>query len=56
MSEEKRMIPEEYAKRALEEQREYYEDKLKEKPNAIQIIAFGVSCFSLGFSLAKLFI
>lgn len=56
MLEEEKMIPETFAERALNEQREYYEDKLKEKPSAIQILALGVSCFSLGFSLAKLFI
>lgn len=49
MSEKERMIPEEYAKRALEEQREYYEDKLKEKPNSL-------SWFTLGFSIATLIV
>lgn len=35
---------------------EYYEDKLSNKPSATQIIALGLSCFTLGVSLAKLFL
>lgn len=30
------------------------EEKLKNKPNAIQITAFGISCFALGISIAKI--
>ncbi len=32
------------------------EEKLKYKPSAIQIIAFGLSCFTLGVSIAKFII
>lgn len=36
--------------------KDYYEQKLKEKPNAIQIISLSFSCFALGVSIARLFL
>ena len=33
-----------------------YEEKLKNKPNAIQLLTLAVSCFALGVSIAKLFL
>lgn len=35
--------------------KEHYEEQLKAKPSTIQIIAFGVSCFALGVSMAEIF-
>ncbi len=40
----------------IQEVRDYYEQKLREKPNAIQIISLAISCFVLGVSIAKLFL
>lgn len=36
--------------------RRYYEERLKERPSTIQIIALGISCFALGVSLSRLII
>lgn len=36
--------------------KERYEEELKLKPSTTQIVAFGISCFALGVSLAKLFL
>lgn len=35
---------------------EFLADETKKRPSALQIIAFGMSCFALGVSVARLFL
>ncbi len=53
MKDEKLYTKEDVYKK-IQQIKDYYEEKLEEKPNAIQITSLGISCFVLGFSIVTL--
>ncbi len=55
MKDEKLYTKEDVYKK-IQQIKDYYEEKLKEKPNAIQIVSLSFSCFALGVSIARLFL
>ncbi len=52
--EDQKIYTKEDVYKKIQQIKDYYEEKLKEKPNAIQITSLGISCFALGISVSSL--
>ena len=52
--EDQKIYTKEDVYKKIQQIKDYYEEKLKEKPNAIQMTLLGIDCFTLGFSIATL--
>ena len=52
--EDQKIYTKEELYKKIQQIKDYYEEKLKEKPNAIQMTLLGIDCFTLGFSIATL--